>query len=66
MAILTWCLYLVVTLLILYPAVLITAASIFALYFKYKAEHIAKISKAFGDAALEIVKKSQVASMKKE
>lgn len=65
MTMLTYILGLVLTLLILYPFVMFVSASIFALYFKYKEEHIAKMAKALGEAAMETVKKMNIPNVKK-
>lgn len=59
MTILNWFLYLGVTLLMLYPFILLTASSIISSYFMYKERHIAKTAKALGDAVLEHVKKEK-------
>lgn len=53
MTILNWFLYLGVTLLMLFPFILLTASSIISSYFVYKERHIAKTAKALGEAILE-------------
>lgn len=63
MAILTWCLYLVVTLLISVPFILFTSGLVFEMYFKYKGCHILAMVKTFADIALKTVKHT---SAKKE
>ena len=59
MTILNWFLYLGVTLLMLFPFILLTASSNISSYFVYKERHIAKTAKALGDAVLEHVKKEK-------
>lgn len=53
MTILTWCLYLIVTLLILVPFVLFFSACVFELYFKNKAVYVSKMVGLFGKALME-------------
>ena len=66
MTILTWCLYLVVTILILFPAVMFTSSLIFGVYFELKEKHIAKTVKQYSGAVLAAIKVMEGAKAKKE
>ena len=57
MAVINYVLYLVITLMVLYPFVLFTSASVFTLYYKNKEQHLAKMAAAFCKAAEAAVKK---------
>lgn len=59
MTILNWFLYLGVTLLMLFPFILLTASSIISSYFMHKERHFATMTKACCDAVLEHVKKEK-------
>ena len=65
MTMLTYILGLVLTLLILFPFILVTSASVFTLYFKCREEYTAKIAKRIGDGATAFIKVMEAMKPKK-
>lgn len=70
MAILTWCLYLIVTLLIVFPFVLVTWACAVDLYYKNKEQHASRMlglfAKGLGEYGKELRKMGATVKKEKE